>query len=882
MNPLKRILQRRTITADLSEEMRQHLDEKIETFIAAGMSREDAVHAARRAFGNATLIEQRSREVWMWPLVESLWADVKFALRQLRKSPGFTITAVLTLALGIGANSAIFSMVYAVLLRPLPFHNPSRLVAVNATEQGRRDDVNVSYPTFLDWRSRNHLFEGLSVFRVDDFTLTGKGSPAHLTGAVVSANLLSLLGVHPALGRGFSSMEDTPTDTGLPIILSHNFWQDRFDSNSKIVGQSITIDGQPFSVIGVMPEGFQFPVQRIPIEFWTTIALDMRSSGGSPPMTSQRGAAYLDVIGRLRPQVPLAAAQAEMAGIQDALNRQYPENRPKGIRVIPELDQVVGAMRQGLLTLFGAVAIILLIACANLANLLLVRATTRSKEMSVRVALGATRGRIVRSLLAESALLSLAGAIAGLGLAFWIIGLLTQLAPGELPRITESAMNLQVLAFTALVAILACVLFGLIPAWHGTSVELTNFLKENGGNGTMARARSRLRSALVVIEMSLAVVLLVGAGLLLRSLIGLRRVDPGFVKDHVITFGLDLPDNYGHPERVEFYRRLLAHIRATPDVSTASAAFPLPLSADDVKTSFDVEGRPVKQSERPVTTLHVIDRGYFRTLGIPLLRGREFDARDDSAGATPVVIISDTLARQTFHGEDPIGKRIRPNISSGSASAPMRLVVGVVGDVKAEGLSAPSIPESYVPYGQLPFAPMSVMVRTKAAPGDMVPTLTKEVQSLDGSLPLLHIETLDEYVSDSVAGTRFETLLLGSFGILAFSLTAVGLYGLISYTVAQRTREMGIRLALGADRISILNMVIRNGMLLACMGVLIGLAAAFLATRLVAGLLYGVGPTDPLTFVCAPMALVAIAVFATYIPARRAASVDPMLALRAE
>jgi putative ABC transport system permease protein len=882
MNWFRRIFSRRRMVGDLSEEMRQHLEEKIEALIAAGMSREEAVHAARRAFGNATLIQQRSREVWMWPFLESLCADVKFALRQLRKSPGFAITATLTLALGIGANSAIFSMVYAVLLQPLPFPSPSRLVAVKATEPDRLDDVGVSYPEFLDWRSQDHVFEGMSAFRVDDFTLTGRGSPAHLTGAVVSANLLSVLGVAPAIGRDFNSTEDTPTDTGLPIVLSHSLWQNRFGSNPRILGQTLTIDGQPFTVVGVMPAGFQFPVQQIPVEFWTTIALDARPVNSSPPMTSQRGDSYLEVIGRLKPNVPLATAQAEMSRIQDAVNLQYPENRPKGISLVPELDDVVGGMRRGLWILFGAVGMILLIACTNLSNLLLVRAAARNKEMSVRTALGATRWRIVRPLLVESLLLATGGAAVGLGFASWIIQAMTRSAPGELPRITESGINLQVLAFTAFVAILTSVVFGLVPAWQGTKVELTSFLKDSSWSGTMALTRSRLRSALVVTEMALAVVLLIGAGLLLRSLLGLRRVDPGFAKNHVITFGLDLPGNYGHLQRIEFYRNLLARIRATPGVLSASAAFPLPLSADDVKTSFDIEGRPMRKSERPVTTLHIIDRDYFRTLGVSLLQGREFDGQDASAGAVPVVIISQKLARQIFPRKDPIGKRIRPDISIGRAPAPMRVVVGIVGDVKAEGLGAPAIPESYVPYAQLPFAPMSVVVRTKTAPGNIVPTLTKEVQSLDSGLPLLHIKTLDEYVSDSVAGTRFETVLLGAFGMLAFFLTAVGLYGVISYTVAQRTREVGIRLALGEDRNSILKMVVTNGALLACAGVLIGLASALLLTRLVKGLLYGVGPTDPLTFVCAPIALIAVAMFASYIPARRAASIDPMQALRAE
>jgi putative ABC transport system permease protein len=561
---------------------------------------------------------------------------------------------------------------------------------------------------------------------------------------------------------------------------------------------------------------------------------------------------------------------------------QYPENRPKGISIVSEADAVVGDMRRGLYILFGAVGLVLLIACANLANLLLARATARNREISVRSALGATRWMIVRQLLTESLLLAVAGAAAGLGLASWGVRILTALAPDDLPRITESGLNLQVLIFTTLVAIFTGILFGLVPALQATKPDLAASLKEGGRSGTETVTRSRLRSALITTEMALAIVLLVAAGLLLRSLLGLGKVDPGFAKNHVITFGLDLPGRYGQPERVEFYRSLLAQVRATPGVHSASAAFPLPLSAGDVKTSFEVEGRPVKGSELPVTTLHVIDNDYFLTLGIPLLRGRAFNLQDDAEGATPVVIISQTLAKQAFFGEDPIGRRIKPDISSGKNNAPMRVVVGVAGDVKAEGLGSPSIAESYVPYAQLPFAPMSVVVRTEIAPANMVPTLTTEVQSLDSALPLLHIKTLDEYVSDSIVGTRFEAVLLGTFGILAFLLTAVGLYGVISYTVAQRTRDIGIRLALGADRNAILGMVVKNGTLLAGAGTLIGLATAFLLTRLIASLLYGVGPTDPLTFLCVPIALIAVAMLASYVPARRAAKVDPMVALRYE
>ena len=813
----------------------------------------------------------------------ALAQDFHYAVRQLRKSPAFTTVAILTLALGIGANTAIFSVIDAVLLSPLPFQNASRLFVVKTTEPGRRDDIGVSYPAFLDWRSRNRVFEALAAYRTDDFTLTGRSEPAHITGAVVSANTFSLLGAGPVLGRDFTSSEDAPSANGRPVILSDRLWRERFGSDQNILGQSVTFSGKQFSVVGVMPTGFQFPVQTDPVEFWTTIALDAESSDGMPPITAQRGISYLDVIARLKPKVTAAEAQTEMSAIQSAINGAYPENRPKGIAIVPEINAIVGGARSGLLMLFAAVGLVLLIAGANLSNLLLVRATARHKEISMRVALGATRWDIVRQLLAESSLLALTGAIAGLAFALWALKLLLRLAPGELPRVSESGLNLPVLAFTAAVTVLTSILFGLIPALHATRAGLSSSLSEGGRSGTESHGHARLRDTFVVIETALAVVLLAGSGLMLRSLLGLGRVDPGFARDHVMTFGLDLPGRYGHQQRVQFYQDLLSHVRGIPGVRSASAAFPLPLAADAVKTTFDVEQRPLRESERQVTTLHIVDDNYFHTLGIPLLRGREFESRDSASGAPATVVISEKLAKQVFPLEDPIGKRIQPNIATGDQKEPaMRTVVGVVGDVRAEGLGAAVIAESYVPYAQMPFAPMSVMVRTEGDPWELVLPLTKTVQSIDKDLPLLHVKTLDQYVSESIADTRFESVLLGIFGALALTLTAIGVYGVISYSVMQRTREMGIRLALGAERGTIIGMIIRSGLRLVTIGVVPGLLASFLLTKLIVGLLYDVSPSDPWTFLSVSVVLIAIGLLASYIPARRAAKVDPMVVLRYE
>jgi predicted permease len=812
-----------------------------------------------------------------------IFQDLRFGLRQLRKSPGFTAVALITLALGIGANTAIFSVIDAVLLRPLPFHKPDRLVVVRPTEHGRRDDIGVSCPAFLDWRARNHVFDALSAYRTDDFTLTGIAEPAHLIGAVVSANALSLLGVAPALGRNFTADEDTPHANGRPVILSYSLWHERFSSDSHILGRGLTLSGQQFTVAGVMPPGFQFPIQTDPVAFWTTIALDAESTNGSLPLTAQRGVSYLDVIARLKPEVTQLQAQTEMSAIQAAINREYPENRPKGIAVVPEIAAIAGDARKELWMLFAAVALVLLIACANLSNLLLARATVRHKEVSVRVALGATRSQVVRQRLVESCLLAFIGAGAGLAFAEWGLKLLISLAPGELPRVSESGLSVPVLAFTAAAAVFTGVVFGLIPALHASRISLVSSLNEAGRSGAESHGRGRLRDAFVVIETALAVVLLAGSGLMLRSLVGLRKVDPGFAKDHVITFALDLPSRYRRAARVQFYQRLLTQIRSLPGVQSATGAYPLPLSANEVKTTFDVEERPAKESKRAVTTLHGVDDDYFHTLKTPLLQGREFEPRDSIPGAPAVVIISHELAKQAFPGEDPLGKRIQPEISMGNQkTGPMRTIIGVVGDIKGEGLNVPAIAESYVPYAQLPFSDMSVLVRTRMDPHDLVPTLVKTVQSVDKDLPLMHVKTLDEYVGESIADTRFESVLLGIFGALAIVLTAVGVYGVVSYGVTRRTREVGIRLALGAERQAILGMILKNGLLLVLMGVVPGLLAAFLLLRVIAGLLYGVSPSDVSTFLSVPVVLIAIALVASYIPARRASKTEPMVALRYE
>ena len=883
MNWFKRLFLRRRFYRDLSEEIQEHLEEKIRDLVAGGMSRKEAAHAARREFGNVTLMEEDSREVWRWPSIEDFLMNIRFALRMLRNNPGFAGVAVLTLALGIGANTALFRVIDAVLLRPLPFHDPGCLVAVHSVDlRDPNQGGEISYPAFLDWRSRSRSFEAMSVWNGDNFTYTGGDQPESVPGAVVSANLFSVLGVSPALGRGFTLEEDQPGPAQLPIILSYEFWQSHFASDPNVLGHALTLDNEKYSVVGVMPARFQFPVQTDRVELWTTIAHDLQ---GKTPMAAQRGASYLQVIARLKPGIEIPQAQSDVLLIQEQLNHQYPENRPRGAAIQSESDQIAGAMRPVLMILLGAVGFVLLIACANVASLLLARATVRQKEFTVRSALGASRWMIVRQLLTESVLLAMAGGVLGLLLARWATSALVAMAPEGLARTSEIALDFRVLAFTFIVTLATGVLFGLAPAIQSSRSDLHRVLGESGRGSSSGPGGVHLRDVLVASQLAIAFVLLIGAGLLLRSFDRLRHVDPGFRADHVLTFLLEVP-SHRHPgtQRPVFVRELLQSTRVLPGVKSASAIFGLPLSPDQSAfTSLEVEGHPVLKSQRPRVAFRIIESQYFYAMGIPLLQGRTFTAQDEQGGP-PLAIVNETFARQMFQGENPLGHRIQPNISFGdSDDAPMREIVGVTGDVKSSDISDKPVPEVYVPQTPTDFiGEMTVVVRAANDPNALVPAMRSLVTSMDKDLPLRQVKTLDQYVSGSISAPRFEALLLGTFAALAFVLTTIGLYGVISYSVVQRTREMGIRIALGAQQGSISRMVVREGAVLTLIGVGAGLMASLFAVRLIRGLLYGIGATDPVTFIAVPLLLMAVALVASYIPARRATRVDPLVALRYE
>jgi putative ABC transport system permease protein len=813
--------------------------------------------------------------------METFWQDIRYGIRMLVKAPSISIVATIALALGIGANTAIFSVVNAVLLRPLPFTNSEGLMNVWETDAVRGYKRGAaSYLNFVDWREQNHVFERMSSYHPSDFILTGRGDSTRIQGAVVNADLFPLLGVAPVIGRGFLPDEDKPGESGRVVVLSQQLFQQRFNANPNVVGQSMVLDGKNFTIVGVMPQAFQFPVQNEPVELWTTVAVERE---GEEPITEQRGAHYMNVIARLKPGVSIEQAKAEMASISARLEQQYPgENLHKSSNVEPTLEALVGDIRPALLILLGAVGCVLLIACANVANLLLARAMTRHKEMAIRSALGASRMRVVRQLLTESVLLSLAGGALGLVLAVWWSDLLVALGKENIPRALQVGLDWRVLGFTLAVSVLTGVIFGLVPAIHSSKTELTESLKEGGrGSGEGAR-RNRVRGILVVSELAIAVVLLVGAGLLIQSLWRLRNVSPGFESQNLLTFVVGIPEvKYPTEKQDQFYRDLVARLQSLPGVRAAGSVIPLPLSGEMFRISFETEGRPVAKGDQPSSDFFVVSNDYFKTLGVPILKGRGFTERDNEK-APGVIIVNQAFANKFFPNEDPIGKRIKPGIATGENKPDWREIVGVVADVRNRNLSSELRVGYFVPQAQVPFNQMTMVVRTTNDPHTLITAVQNEVHSMDQELPVFNIKTMDEYISATVAAPRFNTTLLGIFASVALVLTIVGLYGVMSYSVAQRTNEIGIRMALGAQTRDVLRLIVSQGFKLVLLGLAIGLAGAFALMKLISSLLFGVTWKDPMTFVIVAVLLAFVALLACYIPARRATRLDPLNALRYE
>jgi putative ABC transport system permease protein len=811
--------------------------------------------------------------------MEALLQDFRYAARTLRKAPGFTALVVLTLALGIGANSAIFSVVDGVLLRSLPFAEPERLVMFGTTRHDEEPQAGtLSPPDFMSLRENTRAFADVVAFTSGGGALTGGGEPEHIEVVWVSAGFFELLGAQPALGRGFLPEENQPGNTEV-AVLSHQLWQQSFGADPGIVGATVTVNGITRTVVGVAPPGFSFPENR---PLWAPLPY---SESFSSETAQNRRAQYLSVLGRIRPGTTLEQARAEVSTLAARLEQEFPETNT-GIRlaVLPLHEVMVGKVRTPLLILLGAVGLVLLIACANVANLLLARAAARQGEMAVRAALGAERGRLVRQLLTESLLLGLLGGVLGLLLASWGTALLTTLQPEGIPRLENIAVDGTVVAFTAAVALLTSLLFGLVPALQATRTDLAAMLKEGGRGALPGRQGQRTRSLLVVAEMALAVMLLIGAGLLLRSFLELQRVDPGFRPEQTLAVDLSLPSR-NYPEehqRVAFYQALLERLRALPGVHEVGAVSILPMANGRMAITFDVEGRePAPPGEEPVLEVRVATPGYFGAVGIPLRRGRVFTDADHTA-APQAVLLNETAAQRYFPGEDPIGRRILLGWTPTEGRHAGGEVVGIVGDVRQLGPGEDFLPEVYLPHAQVPQVGMSVVLRAAADPLALAGAIRAEVRAVDPNLPISSLRTLDQVVSRAVAQPRFYMLLLSIFAVVALVLAAIGIFGVMAYMVAQRTREIGIRIALGAEPSAVRHMVVGRALRLTIGGVVIGGLGALALTRVLESLLYGVSTTDPLTFVAVGILLSGVALLASYLPARRATHVDPMIALRAE
>ena len=815
--------------------------------------------------------------------MDTFWQDLRYGARMLLKNPGFTLVAIVTLALGIGANTAIFSVVNAVLLKPLPFYSPERLVALGQTDaKDRENPSQFSFRNFADLREQTKAFERLAVYYNNSVTLTGQGEAVRLRAVVATADLFPLLGASPALGRTFLPEEDNAGGgpQGYPAILSWDCWQQHFGGDSQVIGRSINLSGNAYTVVGVMPAKFSFPVQAQPTEVWISPARDAEKKGEGAIMVS-RGYRGWRAVGRLKDGATIEQAQAESDLVASNLASQFPQmNNDIGIKVMPLLEWLVGNLRLTLLLLFGTVGLVLLIACVNVANLLLERALSRQREINVRLALGASRWRIARQLVTESLMLALAGGVLGALLATWGTKLIVSLSPQGITRITETRLDMRVLVFTALLSVLTGVIFGLAPAVGVSRVGLAEALKEGGRSGSGGRRSVLVRNLLVVSEVALALVLLVGAGLLVRTLVRLQNVPLGFDPRNVLTMTVAKSPTGTDEQTGEFFRQLTERIKALPGVVNASVTWQLPLSGAAATTGIEIEGQPNDAANIPIGVIHSAGPGYFRTMGIPLLKGRDFTDHDNMK-SPPVIIVNETLVKRFFPDGDALGKHITPSFST-TGEPNKREIVGVVGDVKHRSLKGDAVPEFYFAQAQMPVTSMTLVVRTVGDPHALVGTVRKEVQSMDGNAPVFSVVTAEEYMARSVASTRFNMTLLAAFAAVALLLTAVGLYGVISFSVSQSTHEIGIRIALGAQTSDVLKLVIGQGMILTFVGVLAGLAAAYWLTRLMASLLFGVGATDFVTFAGVSLLLLVVAALACYIPARRASRVDPVVALRYE
>lgn len=876
---IRALRQRETVINDIDREMHSHLELQVEENIKAGMSPEEARKQAMRSFGNVNRAVDAAYDVKGGGWLESLTQDIRYGVRMLAKHKAFTTVAVLTLGLGIGANTAIFSVVNELLLRPLPYRDAERIVMLwEVTPSGRHQNTT-SRANFRAWRAQNASYENMAALTDQRFNLTGDGEPEELSVQMATPEFFKVLGVDPLLGRTFLADDD-----GKPpvAVLSYGLWQRRFGGQASVIGQPITLSGIKFTVIGVMPANFQFHIKQRsgtgrPPELWTI--LPMPAGAGA----NERGR-FLAVVGKLKEGVTVDHAGAELRTIEARLSDEVPQfNKNYSAEVLPLREQFFGNVRRPLWLMLGAVGFVLLIACANVANLLLSLATSREKEIALRAALGARRIRIVRQLLTESLLLALLGSALGLGFAWLGIKALMLISPKDLVSFQSVSINTTVLLWTLGVSILTGIIFGLAPALHISRLNLNDSLKEGGKSESgQASGSRRLRSALVVSEIALAVVLLASAGLLIRSFIRLQQVDRGFNTDNVLTMVVRLPDaKYPEdPQVVAFFNQALEKVRQLPTVRSAGMVNYLPLYGGlGSSTGFKILGRPEPPpGQGPGTDVRVVDAEYFSAMGIPLLRGRNFTA-DELREPRQKILINEALARAHFAAEDPIGQRL--DVAMFEKPTPAE-IIGVVGNVRYDSLVDESPPAVYFPHPDLAYSFMTLVVRTDGDPAAIAPAIQREIRTLDPNQPVSDVRTMNQVMSEWVSRSRFNTLLLGLFAGLATLLSAVGIFGVMNYSVALRTRELGLRLAVGAQPRQVLLLVLKQGFVLTIVGVVLGLAAAFALTRLLSGLLFGVGAVDVTTFATISLLLVAVSLLACYLPARRAMRIDPLSALRYE
>jgi predicted permease len=876
---LRALVRREEMEHELDEEMRYHLEREIEQNLRGGMSEREARSAALRAFGGVEQAKEECREARGVRFIEELWQDLRFGGRMLLKKPGFTLVAVLTLALGIGANTAIFSVVNALILNPPHIAEAERVAAIWRTTKDKRTEGYVSYLELQDWRTRNQSFEAMAGYKSNGFILLNEEQAERVDGMRVTANFLSLVRIQPLKGRDFQ-VEEEKRGAQPVVIVSHQFWQNHLGGSEAALGQQLTLNGRQFTIIGILPPGFEFPLSGKGIELLTTIA----GEGGN---LDERGAQVLRAVGRLKPGVTLAQAQAELTGIAASLEQQYPQyNRNTTSYLVPVDEQIVGVeVRRALWVLLGAVGFLLLIACTNVTNLLLVRASVRQKELALRVALGAGAWRIARHLLTESLMLALLSGVAGLLIAVWGLSAIKYYGAEQLPRLDEVQIDARVLGFTLLVSVLTAMLFSLLPVLKAARPDVNDILKAGAKTATSGGSLRLWRDLLVVAEVALGLVLLIGAGLMMRSFSSLMNVNPGFDPKNVLTGRISLTRaSYENTEeRVRYVNQTLERLRALPGVESAAFVAPMPFSGGNVGGDFQIEGRPKPEpGQEPGANVRSVTAEYFQSIKIPLRQGRYF-TEQDKRGGVGAAIINETLAARYFPNEDPIGKYISDIGANQNEGDPERWeIVGVVGDIHHSSLTKAATPELYLPFQQNSWSWGNFFVRTTNDPAALTRSFTETIRSGDKSVPVANVQPLTEAISETVAQARFYTLLFTLFGATGLLLTLTGIYGVISYTVAQQTQEIGIRMALGAQGRDVLKLIIGQGLVLASIGIGIGLVAALGVTRLMQSLLFNVSATDPLTYACVAAALALVALAACYFPARRAAKVDPLVALRYE